>query len=206
MQRGNLIFKLGRAVLLYIVKFQRLETKNVALWFVGAIVFLLLTNSGNCQTAIQFVWISGGTYPGYWYNCGRSTTATWWSVCQTKNPCTAGLYSAQLSVKSCGVESCAHPPPHPCHYPNPLTASLLKWMDLDGEHQEDSTVVLSPSRGQTMCLSICHLLSYLYLFLWSTPQYLVYLVLIVIIFFRLIIHTIKKWRLLWIFISMVMNI
>ncbi len=46
----------------------------------------------------------------------------------------------------------------------------------------------SGPRCCTMCLSICHLPSSQYLFLWSTPPHIVYLVLIVIIFFRLINH------------------
>ncbi len=61
-------------------------------------------------------------------------------------------------------------------YPNtqatrsPVFYQPSKWMDLIGAHKEDFTVATSGSRCWTMCMHICHLLSYsINVFLMSTP-------------------------------------
>ncbi len=58
-------------------------------------------------------------------------------------------------------------------------------MDLNKAYQEDSTVATSESRCRTMYEKHCHLLPTSIFFCGAFLQYLVYLVLIVIIFFRL---------------------
>jgi hypothetical protein len=85
-----------------------------------------------------------------------------------RKPMYSGLYLAWPCMRSCDVKSYAHCPT--CCKLTQLTA--FYGMDLNMAHQEDSTVATSGSRCQTMCVSICHLLSHCYLFLWSpTPIY-----------------------------------
>jgi hypothetical protein len=105
-----------------------------------------------------------------------------------ESKCTAGLYLAWPCVGSFNVKSCA---------PAQATTSSVnyqpfKGIDLNRAHEEDSAVATFGSRCQTMYISICHLLSYGIFSCFSLRQYLVYLVLIFIIFFRLINHNIRR--------------
>ncbi len=105
------------------------------------------------------------------------STSTTTSLCSSlrdtysgwRNRCTACLYLAQLSVKLCGVESCTPFPFSTQPTSSPVYYRPSKWMDLNGAHQEDSTVASSGSNCRTVCASICHLFPYLCLLLWNNP-------------------------------------